>query len=194
MIILTEILLIFTFLTVLLSFYFVIPEICGSYSSKHFPEALVQRCSVKKILKTLLKFKAKLQCLRHVEQIQFNPKNIEKETFFYCYVIRSFPPFWLNVFLKTLSLLAKHLALYESWFVWEEDQFRSSVFEALPRTGFFTACMGAYSSVVQLDSAIQFGNVPDPFKGIRVPLALFQIGSLVRQCPSIHTRDKSVSM
>lgn len=126
---------------------------------------------------------------------QFNPKNIEKrETFFLLLCYQIFSTFLINVFLKTLSLLAKRLALYESWFVWEEDQFRSSVFEALPRTGFFTACMGAYFSVVQLDSAIQFGNVPGPFKGIRVPLALFQIGSLVRQCPSIHTRDKSVSM
>ena len=155
----------------------------------------------KKDFKNIAKIQSKVTVsetctfLKKWEQTSSTQKILKKEKrFFYCYVIRSFPPFWLNVFLKTLSLLAKHLALYESWFVWEEDQFRSSVFEALPRTGFFTACMGAYFSVVQLDSAIQFGNVPGPFKGIRVPLALFQIGSLVRQCPSIHTRDKSVSM
>ena len=52
-----------------------------------------------------------------------------------------------------------------------EKQFRSSVFEALQRTGRFTAFMGAHFSAVDLDSAIRFGNVPGPFKGARVPVA-----------------------
>ena len=45
-----------------------------------------------------------------------------------------------------LSSLVKLVDLDESYLTWKEEQYRSSVFESLPRTGCFPDYMGAPES------------------------------------------------
>lgn len=63
--------------------------------------------------------------------------------------------------------------LYELQFICNEEQFSSSLYEALPQTGCFTVCMGAHFPVLTLDIAI-FSSMPGTSKGVRVPMAQSQ--------------------
>ena len=67
------------------------------------------------------------------------------------------------------------------------------VVEALHCSGSHSACRGAHLPVVQEDHAL-VSITPGPFEGVRVPVALFQVGPPVcTRDPSIHARARSVN-
>ena len=67
-----------------------------------------------------------------------------------------------------LSFLAKPMELHKSQFVWKRDNF---VLRCSKLTGCFTACMGMYFPVVELDNKIWFKIVSGPSVGVRDPVA-----------------------
>ena len=69
---------------------------------------------------------------------------------------------------------------------------RNNFVQNSPKSGCFTACLGAHFPLVELDNTIWFSNVPGPFKGVSLPVAYFQIGMLVQFYSSIHVRDRNV--
>ena len=108
---------------------------------------------------------------------------------FYLSTSDHFHHFWWNEILKRRY---PHLETCRvTWIIVRLEggiiSFWISVFEALPRTGCFTACIVANFLVVGSENVTRFSSVPGTFTGDRIPEAEFQMSLPVRLTLSIHT-------
>ena len=93
----------------------------------------------------------------------------------------------LNVLFQLLNFLNSFKCLAQQINV-TEVEVCSSVVKALPSPGCFTTCMGAHFPAVEMGNAFWFSIVSGPLKGIRVPVALFQMVPSVQPYPIIYVR------